>query len=145
MQYWLAWDIEDTINMPLGPKLGLEGKAAYKPYFTGQSLGLWSICLADDTLKNTVPASGTINAQGAVDATRQASNWRGNESKHANVEDHRPINEQGNDYGFDPGTIPFVEPDESLLKSQALNEWKAAVYAMREAERQELSKTQLPR
>jgi len=68
--YWLAWDIEDTINMPLGPKLGLEGKAAYKPYFTGQSLGLWSICLADGNLENTVPASGTINAQGAVDATR---------------------------------------------------------------------------
>jgi regulator of protease activity HflC (stomatin/prohibitin superfamily) len=71
---------------------------------------------------STTPYTQLSGAPGAVDATRQASNWRGNESKHANVEDHRPINEQGNDYGFDPGTIPFAEPDESLLKSQALNE-----------------------
>ena len=76
---------------------------------------------------STTPYTQLTNPPSAVDATRGGGgggggNWRGNESKHANVEDHRPINEQGGEYGFDPGSIPFVEPDESLLKSQSLNE-----------------------
>eukprot|EP00946_MAST-07B_sp_MAST-7B-sp1_P003138 g3138.t1 len=55
----------------------------------------------------------------AVEADRSAR--RGSEAKRSEGPGHRPINEQPA-YGFDPGTIPFVQPDESLLKSQSLNE-----------------------
>ena len=66
------------------------------------------------------------SAPGVVNAIRhgrgEAKSGGGGAGGGGGQHDHRALNEQVGGYDFDQGIIPFIQPDESLLSDQSVNE-----------------------